>query len=1197
VDLSSNRYEPDKIDLSNPNVVYTIEASLVGKNKKVLEVGCSTGYFTKILKDFGNEVYCIEIDREAAKLAEKHCNSIVIGDIEDLNLEYHFKEKFFDVVLFGDVLEHLKDPERVLRKIKGFLKDDGYVVASIPNIAHGDVILNLMAGKFDYRPLGLLDKTHLRFFTLRSIKEMFERCGFKIAEIYTTKVEVGYTELGEVVKSFPAPIVNFIKKLPYSNVYQFVVKAYHAESSIKEAELPEPSYSSIQIEEIAELQRKIFELEKELILRYQEIDNLKDVLSSVKEEKQKIESYVQKLEGELSKIKAELEIGNREKEKLKSELIEKSISFERLLKAYDETLRNFNKLKVELINLKNKLKNTLIENSKLQESLSERERELETLKMEIEKKEEAIKTKDDEIEKLKNNLALKDEEIRRMNEEILRLSSELHSIKSSFTWRALMKWHAFVERIAPLGTRRRKWYDLGIIGLRTIANEGFKSFLQKFFRYTRLNTFTIKKVCYPIFKVDMTHLGTHEPLELSKELLIKFKARANNLCELKILTATYRRKNSDLEVIIDAGKEFRSVVIKGEKIPDNQYMSIKFRPIKECEGKEITVRIKSKPPAAAVWFNRNVEHEGLEIFYDGEKIRGCINIEAYYDLKIRDEYECWILRNEPRDFELKEMARDQEKFRYRPKISIIMPTYNSNIKWLKKAIDSVLYQIYDNWELCIADGGSKKDVRNILKKYSKKDKRIKVVFLDKNLGIAGNSNEALKLATGDFITFLDHDDELAPFALYEFVKLLNEKPELDFIYSDEDKIDEAGRRVEPFFKPDYSPDMFLSTNYLCHTSIIRKSLVEKVGGFRVGYDGSQDYDLFLRVLEHTNKVAHIPKILYHWRKTPTSTASSPMVKLYAFESAKRALADAMKRRGIPIEGVYDSQYYGYYRIKYKIIGNPKVSIIIPTKDNVEILKECVNSILDNTFYQNYEILIVDNNSLEDTTHQYYEEIKGNPKIKLIEYKKPFNFSAIINYAVSKIKNEYIVFLNNDTKVITGEWLSAMLEHAQRREVGAVGAKLLYPDGRIQHAGVILGLGLGKHRVAGHMHRGLPDNLPGYFARPHIIQNLSAVTAACMMTKRSVFEEVGGFDEVNLPVAFNDVDYCLKLRQKGYLIVYTPYATLYHHEGFSRGRDDVNRPRFLREIEYMRKKWGTILDNDPYYNPNLTKEREDLSIRI
>jgi len=571
--------------------------------------------------------------------------------------------------------------------------------------------------------------------------------------------------------------------------------------------------------------------------------------------------------------------------------------------------------------------------------------------------------------------------------------------------------------------------------------------------------------------------------------------------------------------------------------------------------------------------------------------------------KVKEPYKIWILKNEPKKEKLEEYKKESFSFKYRPKISIIIPVWNTDKKWLRKCMESVLNQVYDNWELCIADGGSTKPyVKGILKRYAKKDSRIKVKFLKENKGIAGNSNEALSLATGEFIGFLDHDDELAPFALYEVVKLLNEKPHLDFIYSDEDKIDEKGKRKDPFFKPDWSPDMFLSQNYLCHLSIIRKELVGKVGGFREGYDGSQDYDLFLRVTEliDEKKIAHIPKILYHWRSVLGSAAKMVSAKPYAFMAAKKALKDALSRREIEAE-ILDGLLLSSYRVRYKIVEDPKVSIIIPTKDKVSTLKTCIDSILKKTNYKNYEIFIIDNQSKEEKTLKYYHRIKNNSKIKIVKYNKPFNFSEINNFAVSKVDTEYILFLNNDTEVISEEWLEAMLEHAQRKQVGAVGAKLLYPDNTIQHAGVILGITgtPGQKGVAGHSHKYVSDTEYGYFLRPHLTQDLSAVTAACMMMRKQVFKEVGGFN-VNLAVAFNDVDLCLKIREKGYLIVYTPYAKLYHHESLSRGYEDTpeKQARFLKEIEYVRKKWGHVIDKgDPYYNPNLTLEKEDFSIKI
>jgi glycosyltransferase involved in cell wall biosynthesis len=571
-------------------------------------------------------------------------------------------------------------------------------------------------------------------------------------------------------------------------------------------------------------------------------------------------------------------------------------------------------------------------------------------------------------------------------------------------------------------------------------------------------------------------------------------------------------------------------------------------------------------------------------------------IKSYILSKIL--YKIYILKSEPKKEELDNMKGKCKKLRYRPKISIIMPVWNIEEKWLRMAIESTLTQVYDNWELYIADGDSTKPhVEKVLKEYAKKDSRIKVNFLDENKGIAGNSNEALLLATGDFIGFLDHDDKLAPFALYEVVKLLNDKPELDFIYSDEDKIDEKGRRKDPFFKPDWSPDMFLSCSYLCHLSVIRKSLVDKVGGFEEGYDGSQDYDLFLRVLELVDEknIAHIPKILYHWRTISTSTASSVEAKPYAYISAKKALQYAMRRRSIEIEDVVDGLWTGSYRIKYKIKEEPKVSVIIPTKDKIDVLKRCIDSILKKTTYQDYEIVIVDNNSHERRTFEYYETFKDNLKIKLLYYKKPFNLSAISNYAVSKVDTDCILLLSNEIEVISGEWLKSMLEYAQRKEVGAVGAKLLFSNGKIQHCGIIIGLGF--HRVAANPYYQYPDH-NGYSGTVNEIRNYSAVTTACMMLRKEVFEEVGGFDE-SLSIAFRDVDLCMKIREKGYLIVYTPYAKLYHHGSLSRGYEDnpEDQASFLKEVEYVREKWGHVIDKgDPYYNPNLTLQKGDFSIR-
>ena len=558
------------------------------------------------------------------------------------------------------------------------------------------------------------------------------------------------------------------------------------------------------------------------------------------------------------------------------------------------------------------------------------------------------------------------------------------------------------------------------------------------------------------------------------------------------------------------------------------------------------------------------------------------------------QYQIWIKKNEPNESGLE--AQRHQGFEYEPKISIITPVFNTRKKILIEMIESVISQIYANWELCIADGNSKEqDVREILQVYANKNNRINIRFLQENKGIVGNSNEALSASAGDFVTFLDHDDKLSPFALYEIVNAINKNPDSDFIYSDEDILSYNGRkRLKPHFKPDWSPDTLRSYNYITHLTVIRRDLLDKIGWFREGFDGSQDYDLILRATEHAKKIIHIPKNLYHWRESKGSAAGNPFAKIYAYDAAKKALSEHLQRIGLKGE-VYNSPLWGIYTIKYKIEGNPMISIIIPNNNHAETLKKCVNSILDKSEYKNYEIIIVENNSEEKEIFDYYKEISKLNNVKIVEWNNPFNYSAINNFGVRHSGGEILLFLNNDTEAINNDWLERMLEHAQRKVVGAVGAKLYYPNHTIQHAGVILGIG----GVAGHSHKDYDGKDFGYFNRLKITQNLSAVTGACLMMRKEVFTQVEGFDE-SYPYAFNDVDLCMKIRDKGYLIIFTPHAELYHHESKTRGYEDTPEKlkRFYKEIELFKQKWGNILEKgDPYYSPNLTLDKEDFSIRI
>lgn len=528
------------------------------------------------------------------------------------------------------------------------------------------------------------------------------------------------------------------------------------------------------------------------------------------------------------------------------------------------------------------------------------------------------------------------------------------------------------------------------------------------------------------------------------------------------------------------------------------------------------------------------------------------------------------------------------------KFSIVVPLYNTPIKFLREMIGSVQKQTYSNWQLCMADGSD--DEHGYVGEYVKsiKDSRICYKKLDENMGIADNTNACIADADGDFIALFDHDDLLHPSALYEMAKAIEEK-NADFVYTDEVTFVGKPSNITIYnFKPDYSPDTLRSYNYICHFTAFSKELLSEVGGFNKAYDGSQDYDLILRLTEKAKNIVHISKALYFWRSHKASVASDVSAKPYVVDSAKRALAAHIERIGL-VGKVEDAVVPTTYKIQYDIIGNPLISIIIPNKDHSDDLEKCLSSLYEKTTYKNFEIIVVENNSTEQKTFEYYESAKSRyNNLKVIVWEKGFNYSAINNFAESKAKGEYILLLNNDIEIITPDWIEQMLMFAQRKDVGAVGAKLYYDDDTIQHAGVIVGLG----GVAGHSHKDFARDNPGYMARASIAQNLSACTAACLMIRKDVYDEVGGLDE-GYAVAFNDIDFCMKIRAAGYLIVFTPFAEFYHYESKSRGDEDTpeKRERFNGEIFRFQERWGKELKaGDPYYNPNLTLDSEDFDLR-
>lgn len=541
-------------------------------------------------------------------------------------------------------------------------------------------------------------------------------------------------------------------------------------------------------------------------------------------------------------------------------------------------------------------------------------------------------------------------------------------------------------------------------------------------------------------------------------------------------------------------------------------------------------------------------------------------------------------------------AQRKTKFEVETLFSIVVPLYRTNQKFLQEMIKSVQAQTYPHWELCLADGsGDGGALTGIVAEYQKEDKRIRYRLLKQNLGISGNTNAAVEMAGGDFIVLMDHDDLLAPDALYEFARTVERNPQADVIYSDEDKVDYSGSKYfEPHFKPDYSPDLLTSVNYICHLFAVKKDLIQLTGGFRSEYDGAQDYDFILRCTEAAGEVFHVPKILYHWRCHADSTAEKPESKLYAFEAGRRAVKAHFDRLSIPVE-IENTQFYGMYHTIYRWGEEPLVSVVIPNKDHMDDLSKCLHSLYSKSDYRNFEVIVVENNSEQQETFTYYREIEAEyQNLHVVKYGGGFNFSKINNFGVKAANGTYILLLNNDTEIIAGSCIRELLGVCMREDVGAVGAKLLYEDDTIQHAGVVLGFG----GTAGHAFIGKSRFDTGYFGRILCTQNYSAVTAACMMTKRSVYEAVGGMTE-ELAVAFNDIDYCLKVQRAGWRIVYNPYAELYHYESKSRGYEDspAKVERFQEETALLLNRWRDVIEQgDPCYNRNLALDRSDFALR-
>ncbi|MCG7932896.1 MAG: glycosyltransferase, partial [Candidatus Thiodiazotropha lotti] len=928
-----------KLDLNVENNSHTQLVKRIPKGSRVLELGCATGYMSEFLRrELGCYVVGVEYDRSMAQKAKQHCDQVIVGDVQKDNWLKSLGDEPFDIITCADILEHLRDPISLLKKLPKYLKESGRLLASLPNGAHAALRLELLEGRFSYEDTGLLDRTHLHLFNYHSLRELFVRSGFRVEELSYTFHDMADSEIERRLENLGLSASDKALAMfhtPEASAFQFIVTAHPDES--------------VSIEDFPTLTDKPMESSIEVYR------NLYDQLHQT---------------GETAATRLEM-VNERDK----------------LLQQQRDDMHALIEVRDQLLNQQQALNKTLQET---QSKLLDEQAKYAELSQQYKMSERAVRSMGHEKATIEH----------RMDS----YKQNLHDVTSSTGWRV----------------------------------------------YTKLML----------------------PLTL-------------------------------------------------------------FRRFKPAIGGLI-----KNPRMLATWFK-----EAKRLYKAGglTAIRHRLTDHASPTYT----YSLWIKDVEPVGLPKLESIEALNEWQGRPLISIVMPVYNVEEAWLREAIDSVLAQTYDDWELCIADDASTKShIKRILKEYETRYKRIKVVYREENGHISAATNSALELATGQFVGLMDHDDVLAPHALFFVAQEIILHPDASVFYSDEDKLNSEEVRYDHYFKPDFNPDLMRSHNMICHFGVYRRSLLEKVGGIREGYEGAQDYDLALRCLRELDtrkEVRHIPWILYHWRAIPESTASGADAKSYAMKAAINAVKDDLENRGIEAKVTESKLIAGMIRVKYPLPEvQPLVSIIIPTRNGEALVRQCIESIKNRTEYNNYEIVIVDNQSDDPKTLEYFSQLASVDGVKVIRYDHPFNFSAINNFAVKQTTGELLCFMNDDIEVISPGWLDEMVSQGVRPEIGAVGARLWYPDGRLQHGGVVLGLG----GVAGHAMKYTYEENRGYMGRSVLVQNYTAVTAACMLVRREVFESVDGFDEENLAVAFNDVDICIRIYQQGYNNLWTPYAEFY-----------------------------------------------------
>lgn len=984
--MSQFRYSVD-IDPSEPNTSHALMIRMVGGDKRVLDLGCAEGDLARALTQRGCKVSGVESDTAAAETAADHLDVVVVADLARIDLRDAFPDARFDVVVLGDVLEHLSDPVVTLRQARSLLAADGYLVISLPNIAHASVRIALLQGEFRYRDLGLLDATHLRFFTRDSMLTLLDDAGLVPVEIERTTVGPYDTEIEVDPASVPQEVIDLVLADPDATTYQFVVKA-----------VPDDANAAL-----SKLRRERDELEAALIAE-----------------------------------RTERQTAERASTAAKRDIAEAR-------RTYDEQLSRLTEEKTEQADTIWRLQQ---ECAALTSQVEHGKKSLRRLEQTRLASESALRT------------GISEQTRRASNEsgERIALQQRLDAIEHSTSWRVTRP----LRRLGPLRT----------------ALQG--------------------------------------PVETRRSL--------RRTPSLNALTTKIRRDG------------LRATAVHARQVLD--------RP------------------------------------------------------SLQDAYLTWIKNHDVlTDRERAAVARHIERLQETPLISVVMPVYRPNPAHLRAAVESVQSQLYPHWELCIADDASgDQSTAGYLSEACLLDSRIRVVHRAENGGIAAATNSALELVTGEFVALLDHDDMLSEHALYIVACEIDRHPNVAVIYSDEDKLDEAGRRTEPYFKPDFNFDLLLAQNCISHLGVYRRSLLREIGGLRADLEGSQDHDLALRAVAAcgADAVRHIPFVLYHWRQFSGSGTFSAANVDAASASSRVAVQAALDALGTKARVEPSPHVPSWNRIRWCMPSPPPaVTAVIPTRDRVDLLQECLQGLLERTDYDALHVVIVDNDSREMETLRYLEAVALDDRVDVLPVPGPFNYSRLNNSAIQDVDTPFTLLLNNDIVVRHNDWLSEMVAQGSREGVGAVGAKLLYEDERVQHGGVLLGVG----GVANHAHLGFLRNDPGYFGRAVLAHGMSAVTGACLLTPTQTYRTIGGLNEEQLAVAFNDVDYCLRVAEFGQRVVWTPYAELFHLESASRASDlsPEQSARFHREIAYMHERWGPGLRNDPAYNPNLSITTPDFSL--